>query len=350
MYREVRIVYHADGSASVNGVPVAVEPGRDMRDAAYQAAVELVAASGITDPVPATSVEPDGAAYQVTLYPTRTVLAADAAVAAAGSAPLAGSAGVGGVGAASALHRVRRAWYRPTLSVSWLAAAACACVLLSVLATVLLRENGPSVVRLSVDTENDPGHSPAARTMGRAIATAPGVMSTASVRALAKKAAAAKPSVSPPPMRLHASTAPAPGIGVQPTPGLPPEPQPSKTVPTPAPTPSAKPTPTPSSAKPVAVTNLALALVGGDNTDQSIAFVATASTNSTAPVTLTYTYAGSKGRAPVTQSVTLSGHTNYVIADLIPVQPYCGGPVTMTVSTSPAARTGSVTETTQPGC
>ncbi|HWG23471.1 hypothetical protein [Actinospica sp.] len=348
MHGEVRIVYHADGSATVNGVPVAVEPGRDVRDAAYQAAVELVASSGITDPIPATSVEPDGAAYQVTLYPTRTVLAADAAV--AGAAGLAGSAGAGGVGAASALNRVRRAWYRPTLSVSWLAAAACACVLLSVLATVLLRENGPSVVRLSVDTENDPGHSSAARTTGRAIATAPGVMSTASIRALAKKAAAAEPSLSPTPVRPHASTAPVPGIGVQPTTGLPPEPQPSKTVPTPTPTRSPKPTPTPSSAKPVAVTNLTLALVGGDDTDQSIAFVATASTNSTAPVTLTYTYAGSKGRAPVTQTVPLSGHTDYVIADLIPAQPYCGGPVTMTVSTSPTAKPGSVTETTQPGC
>jgi hypothetical protein len=335
----VRIVHRADGTALVNDTPVAIGPGQDPRDAAYQAAVDLAVSMGATGPVVATSVEPDGAAYPVTLYPSAAAIAAAEAAAAS-------------VGAESAFHRVRRAWYRPTLSVSWLAAAAFACVLLSVLATVLLRDHGPSVVRLSVDTSNDPGHSPAARSMGKAISTAPGVMTTASVRALAKKAAAAKPSDSLTPTQSQppASTAPVPGIGVQPTTGLPPKPQPSNTTPSPAPS-SSKPSPSPSpSASPATVTNLTLDLVGGDKSDQSIAFVTTATTSSTAPITLTYTYSGAKGRGPVTQTVPLSGHTSYVIADLIPAQPYCGGAVTMTVTTTPEPKTGSVTATTQPGC
>jgi hypothetical protein len=93
-----------------------------------------------------------------------------------------------------------------------------------------------------------------------------------------------------------------------------------------------------------------LALVGGDQSDPSIAYVATISTSSTAPVTLTYSYAGTGGRATVTRTVMLSGDTNYVVANLIPAQPYCGGPVTMTVFTSPAAKNGPVTATAQPGC
>lgn len=335
MHGEVRIVYHADGSAWVNEVPVLVGPGQNVRDAAYQVAVELVASLGATGPVAATSVEPDGAAYQVTLYPSSTVLAADAA-----------TAGASGIGAASAFSRVRHAWYRPSLSVSWLAAAACACVLLSVLATVLLRESGPSVVGLSVDTENEPAQSPAAQSAGRAIGKAPGVMSTESIRALAKRAAAIKPTSSPTIAPSHANPAPVPVIGVQPTTGLPPRPQPSITTSAP----SQKPTSSPTSAKPVAVTNLTLAMVGGDTSDPNIAYVATVATNGPSPVTLTYAYVGTRGRAPVSQTVSLSGHTSYVIADLIPAQPYCGGPVTMTVSTSPAASVGTVTATTQPGC
>jgi hypothetical protein len=291
---------------------------------------------GATGPVVATSVEPDGAAYPVTLYPTAAALAAAGAAASGASE--------------SAFNRVRRAWYHPTLSVSWLAAAACACVLLSVLATVLLHEDGPPVVRLSVDTENDPGHSPAAQPMDHAVAKAPGVLTTASIRALAKKAAAVMPSASATPITLHASTAPVPGIGTQPTPGLPPVPQPSNTASTPSPSPKPTPTPTPSITKPATVTNLTLALVGGDQSDQTIAYVATVSTGSTAPVTLTYTYAGTGGRAPVTRTMPLSGRTSYVIADLIPAQPYCGGPVTMTAYTTPVAKNGLATATAQPGC
>ena len=162
---------------------------------------------------------------------------------------------------------MRRAWYHPTLSVSWLAAAACACVLLSVLATVLLHEDGPPIVRLSVDTENDPGHSPAAQPMGHAVAKAPGVMATGVRQGLGEEGgrrgeARARPR---PPREPHPSPAPVPGIGIQPTTGLPPvtaalEDRTSA----PSPSPRPKPTPTPSSAKPAAVTNLTLALVGGD--------------------------------------------------------------------------------------
>ena len=335
-YGEVRIVYHADGTASVNGALVAVGPGQDLRDAAYQAAVAVAVSMGATGPVVATSVEPDGAAYPVTLYPTAAVLAAAGAAAS--------------IASESAFNRVRRAWYHPTLSVSWLAAAACACVLLSVLATVLLHEDGPPVVRLSVDTENDPGHSPAARPMGHEVAKAPGVLTTASIRALAKKAAAAKPSTPATPVEPQLTAAPVPGIGTQPTPGLPPVSQPSNTTSAPSPSPKPTPTPTPSSTKPATVTNLTLALVGGDQSDQTIAYVATVSTSSTAPVTLTYTYAGTGGRATVTRTMSLSGHTNYVIADLIPAQPYCGGPVTMTAYTTPVAKNGLATATAQPGC
>jgi hypothetical protein len=335
-YGEVRIVYHVDGTASVNGALVAVGPGQELRDAAYQAAVGLAVSMGATGPVVATSVEPDGAAYPVTLYPTAAALAAAGAAAS--------------VASESAFNRVRRAWYHPTLSVSWLAAAACACALLSVLATVLLHEDGPPVVRLSVDTENDPGHSPAAQPMGHAVAKAPGGLTTASVRALAKKAAATNPSASPTPVEPHVSAAPIPGIGTQPTPGLPPVPQPTNTTSVPSPSPKPTPTPTPSSTKPATVTNLTLALVGGDHSDQSVAYVATVSTSSTAPVTLTFTYAGTGGRATVTRTMSLSGRTSYVIADLIPAQPYCGGPVTMTAYTTPVAKNGLATATAQPGC
>ncbi len=336
-YGEVRIVYHADGTASVNDALVAVGPGQDLRDAAYQAAVGLAASMGATGPVVATSVEPDGAAYPVMLY-------------AAAAVPAAAGAGAVSIASESAFARVRRAWCHPTLSVSWLAAAACACALLSVLATVLLHEDGPPVVRLSVDTENDPGHSPAAQPMGHAVARTPGVLTTASIRALAKKAAAAEPSASPTPVEPHASAAPVPVIGTQPTPGLPPVPHPSNTTSAPSPSPKPTPAPTPSSTKPATVTNLTLALVGGDQSDQTIAYVATVSTSSKAPVSLTYTYAGTGGRAAVTRTISLSGHTNYVIADLIPAQPYCGGPVTMTAYTTPVAKNGLATATAQPGC
>ncbi|MBR7827623.1 hypothetical protein KDK95_14995 [Actinospica sp. MGRD01-02] len=331
---EVRIVYRADGTATVNGAPVVIRPGQDMRDAAYQAAVALAAASGATGPVVATSIEPDGVAYPVTLYPGR-------------AAPAVAEAGPAGAGAAGALHRVRHAWYRPTLSMGWMAAAACACVLLSVLATVLLHEDGPPIVRLSVDTENDPTRTPAAQSIGHAISTAPGVMSTERIRALAKRGAAAKPSASAAPSASQSTVAA--GIGAQPTPGVPLGPQPSPgTIPIgPSQDPGASPS---GGTKRVTVTGLTLSMVGGDQSNQNIAYVATVTTSNSEPFTLTYTYSGAGGRAAVTRTVQLSGSTNYVVANLIPSQPYCGGPVTMTVSTSPAAKTGPATATAQPGC
>ena len=330
----VRIAYHADGTATVNDAPVTVGRGQDLRDAAYQAAVDLAVSSGATGPVVASSVEPDGAVYPVTLYPSAAALAA-------------AETGSAGVGASSALNRVRRAWYHPTLSVSWLAAAAFACVLLSVLATVLLQESGPPVVSLSVDTENDPGRSPEAHAMGHAIARVPGVLTTESVRALARKAAAAKATAAAS-AQPQASPVPVPDIGAQPTPGLPPVTQPSTTAS--APSATAKPTASPSGTSPAAVTKLTLALVGGDSSDQTVAYVITVGTANTSPVTLTYTYSGTGGRSTVTRTVTLSGHTNYVLADLIPAQPYCGGPVMMTASTSPMAKNGVASATAQPGC
>jgi len=400
---DVRIAYHADGSATVNDVPVAVEPGQNVRDAAYQAAVGLVMAAGASGPVAATSVEADGTPYPLTLYPLKAVLAANAlvnaaAISAAGNAAAGGGAGeagavragaagtsaVGGPGAADPTavggaaadgaiglgiaggfegqyRRARRAWYRPTLSISWLVAGACACVLLSVLATVLLRQNDPSLVRLSVDTENEVGHSAAARAMGRAMASLPDVVSKPTAKASASKHPAA-PSASPlahPPAK--ASTvgddsgndggnnsggsrdggydAGSTSVGV---------PQPTNTVPKPVPGP--KPKPAPDSPAPASVTDLTVALVGGDRTDKSLAYVITVSTSNPNPVTLTYTYGGSRGRGTVKRSIVLSGDSEYVLPGLILAQPYCGGAVTMTVATSPIADDGTVVATTQPGC
>jgi len=397
----VRIAYQADGSATVNGLPVTIEPGQNVRDAAYQAAVGLVMAAGASGPVAATSVEADGARYPLTLYPLKAVLAANAlvnaaAISAAGNAAAGGGAGdagsmgagaagtgaaggpgaadptaVGGAGVDGAIglgitggfegqyRRARRAWYRPTLSISWLVAGACACVLLSVLATVLLRQNDPSLVRLSVDTENEVGHSAAARAMGRAMASLPDAVSKPTAKASASKHPVA-PSASPlahPPAKGSAvgddsgndsgssgssgnsyevgSTS----VGV---------PQPTNTIPKPVPGP--KPKPAPDSPAPAAVTDLTVALVGGDRTDPSLAYVITVSTSNTNPVTLTYTYAGSRGRGTVKHGIVLSGDSEYVLSDLIPAQPYCGGAVTMTVATSPAADNGTVVATTQPGC
>ena len=306
---DIRIEYRADGTATVNGAPVPVERDQDVRDAAYLAAVGLVAAAGMTGPVVATSVEADGAAYPVTLYPAGVALAAEAE---------------------SALSRVRRAWYHPTLSLSWMAAAACACVLLSVLATVLLRDDDSPVVRLSVDTESEVGHSAAARA-GRALAALPDVATPLH--------AAAKPTASPVAGQSHPTKAKS-------TTGL--SSQLTNTVPTPAPGP--KPKPRSVDPQPAAVTNLTLTLIGGDQSGSGIAYLASISTSTKAPISLTYSYAGSHGRAPVTRSVPLSGSTNYVLADLIPAQPYCGGALTMTVSTKPTASNGTVTATAPSGC
>ena len=368
---DIRIAYHADGSATVNGVPVTVEPGQDVRDAAYQAAVGLVVAAGASGPVGATSVEADGTEYPLTLYPLKAVAAANALVNAAadtdpasGASPVAGDDAAGlAIGAVGGFddqyRRARRAWYRPTLSMSWLVAGACACMMLSVLATVLLRENDPSLVRLSVDTENEAGHSSAAHAIGRAVASE----RVALPGPTAAKASASKhpatPTASPhADASAHTSAAgavagnaaeaggDANGDGTGNTSGD--VSQPSRTIPKPVPSP--KPRSAPGNPASAQVTNLTVTLIGGDKTDLTIAYVITVATSNTNPVTLTYTYAGKGGRAPIRRSVVLSGQTSYALADLILAQPYCGGQVTMTASTSPVAGNGAVTAATQPGC
>lgn len=357
-------MYHSDGSATVNEVPVAVEPGQNVRDAAYQVAVGLVVAAGASGPVSATSIEADGTRYPLTLYPLKAVASANALVNAAANADSADGAGgasgddaVGvGTGITSGiegqLRRARHAWYRPTLSMSWLVAGACACVMLSVLATVLLHENDPSVVRLSVDTENEDGHTSAARAIGRTMASLPDVTLKASDTPTAKategKHSAARTASPHTNASAHASTIGSPtndgsGTTTSDTPS-----QSANAGPKRAPGP--EPRSAPGNSEPAEVTNLAVALVGGDKTDLTVAYVVTVSTSNTNPVTLTYTYAGSGGRTTVRRSVVLSGQRVYALADLLPAQPYCGGVVTMSASTSPVANNGTVTAATQPGC
>jgi hypothetical protein len=358
-------MYHADGSATVNDVPVAVEPGQNVRDAAYQVAVGLVVAAGANGPVSATSIETDGTKYPLTLYPLKAVAAANALANAAANADPAVSAGAaGGDGAVGVgagltsgiegqLRRARHAWYRPTLSMSWLVAGACACVMLSVLATVLLHENDPSVVRLSVDTENDDGHTSAARAIGRTLASLPDVAVTTSNEPTAKATGGKHPAAARTASPHADASAHAAAVGDATNDGdggnTPDNSsQPANAGPKHAPGP--EPRSAPGNSEPAQVTNLAVALVGGDKTDLTVAYVVTVATSNTNPVTLTYTYAGSGGRTTVRRSVVLSGQTVYALADLFPAQPYCGSVVTMTASTSPAANNGTVTTATQPGC
>ena len=382
---DVRITYHANGSARVNDVPVvATEPGKSVRDTAYQVAVALVVAAGASEPVAATSVEPDGTAYPITLYPLKAVAAGASAVVGAAAVlnmsergrksgatspngESLNNSGIGAGGGADDLvaslegpyRRARRAWYRPRLSMSWLVAGACASVLVSVLTTVLLRENDPSFVRLSVDTENAVTHSPPVPAMGEAMASmrdaVPG--SGSNTKAAKTTGPGAQKRPQPPKASPHTQSDGQASSGDtqngadtgadDTTDGLP---QPSNTVPLPAPGPKPKPASGNAGKPAAAVTNLAVALVGGDQSDELMAYVITVSTSNASPVTLTYTYAGAKGRAPVKRSVVLSGQTNYALADVIPAQPYCGGLVTLSASSTPAASNGKATATAPPGC
>lgn len=377
---DVRITYHTDGSATVNDVPVTAESGQSVRDTAYQVAVALVVAAGASEPVGATSVEPDGTAYPITLYPLKAVAAGASAVVgvaavlgvtdrsrkAGGVTASTGGEAVGGsgIGVASGVdnaggfvegqfRRARRAWYRPRLSVSWLVAGACASVLLSVLATVLLQVNNPSFARLSVDTENAVNHSAPEHEIGQAVASIHGIVPGPATKATKTISPSTQKTPPQPKSSPNAQSAGQPSsAGAQnngtddETDGLP---QPSHTMPLPAPGPKPKPAPGKPS-KPATVTDLAVALVGGDKSDEIMAYVITVSTSNASPVTLMYTYAGAKGAAPVRRSVVLSGQTSYALADLIPGQPYCGAPVTMTAASTPAASNGTVTATAQPGC
>ncbi|HEX4791425.1 MAG TPA: hypothetical protein VH372_23385, partial [Actinospica sp.] len=122
------------------------------------------------------------------------------------------------------------------------------------------------------------------------------------------------------------------------------------TLPGPAPGPRARPRPTGTAALRPTVSNLTLALIGGDRRNRITAYVITVSTDGAGPVTLTYDYAGAGGRGPVSKSVVLSGRTEYTVVDTIPSRPYCGGAVTVHAGTFPAADNGAVTATTTPSC
>jgi hypothetical protein len=247
----------------------------------------------------------------------------------------------------------------------WLAAAACGCVLLAMTATVLLRQNDPALVRLTVNHMNqDDGpigsaagataRTPAVRAIGQGIAESawhsvlaptadtaggavgddgrgpgPAAAPTASGRAGARQPGAAGSA------GAGGAGAPEPGVSQAP-----------KTLPAPAPGPR----PRPSAGQPFAVTDLTLALVGGDKGDPEFAYVITVSTDGPNPVTLTIGYPGPAGAAAVTRTVVLSGQTEYALAATIPGQPYCGTSLTMRAATSPAAGNGAVSATSTPGC
>ena len=117
----------------------------------------------------------------------------------------------------------------------------------------------------------------------------------------------------------------------------------------PAPVPGPGPRPRPGGGQ-SAVSDVTLTLIGGSKIVPDVSYVITASTTSTAPVTLTYTYSGGAGGAPVTRSEVLSGQTEYAIVGLIPSQAYCGGTVTMTAGTFPAADSGPASATSRPSC
>jgi len=334
----VRIVHHADGTAEVDGVPVAIEPGQDPRDAAYLAAVQLIAGAAV--PVAATRVEADGTEYPLMLYPVPGVLATGAV--AAGAAGVMGIGGVGGAAVGVGERLRRRSWRRPTLGVGWLVAAACACVLLSVLATLLLQKSGPPVVRLSVDTESATAHAPVAMAIGTAMRVHP------QRDASGAKAATLKPKPSTPTpspiARAGAKNSAGGAAGVSSGTSQ------GSGMGAPAPAPGPRPRPRPGGGGQGMVSDVTLTLIGGGKIIPGVSYVITVSTASTAPVTLTYTYSSGSGSAPVAKSEVLSGQTEYAIVGLIPAQPNCGGTVTMTAATYPTAGNGTAYATSHPSC
>jgi hypothetical protein len=387
---QVRIVHRPDGTAEVNGVTVWPEPGGDVRDAAYAAAVALVANS--PGPVLAASVEADGTVYPLTLYPSRFAFPPEAPDAAPGrsrrsrsprssrSSRWAGSGGLGlgllrrggnrgasgtGSGGAAGGSRLTRLTLLPTLRLGWLLTAVIGCVLVAVMAAVLIERDSPSLVRLSVDQQNqdvgsaqpqdaatqpDAAHA-ARRGLGRRApgetggaidASGPGAQPPAGPSGMASSggAGAAAPGAEP----SAAPTAPAeappapPSNGVSPTPDTQPAPPGSTNHP--------KPTPT----GPLAVSNLTLVLVGGNKSEPDVDFLMTVSANGPGPVTLTYSYAGKRGGPVVTRRLTLSGETDYAVPGQIVAKPYCGQTVTMRAATSPTAANGVADASATPGC
>jgi hypothetical protein len=344
-YPQIRIVHHGDGTAEVNGVPVRPGPDEHVRDAAYAAAVALVA--HLPGPVVATTVEADGAAFQLTLYPGRTVLAADRPDAADG--PDRSTFGLFGAivrrGAARVPARL------PVLRLGWLLTAVIGCVLVAAMAAVLLERGDDSVVRLSVQQQNEAagaaqpqsaGASPDAPTPAGKMLGALARGSLAGISGLDKASPAAAAGTDPgtPPATMSAPAAlpgpPGAGASQDPAPSRPARTRPAR--PNPAPVGSFR------------VEGVTLALLGGDKKSPSVTYVITVSANGQAPVTLTYTYTGSRSGGSVTRTVTLSGETDYAVTGEIPGRPYCGQAVSVRAWTSPAAGTGAVSAVTTPGC
>ncbi|WP_051451860.1 hypothetical protein [Actinospica robiniae] len=298
----VRIVHHADGTAEVNGLPVTVRPGQDVREAAYLSAVALVsslAGTGDGAPVPATRVEPDGTQYPLMLYPARAQFAAD--LSKTRTNPTRAARTLRGLAA---------------LRLRWLVPVAGACVLLTALTTVLLHTSEPEAAQSSVNA--------------RVAASAPGPSSTGDARAVSAG------------MAGDARKAPASASTAE------------KSAAHPSPLPSARPdTPASATARQTAghpaVGDMALALFGGDRDDPEVSYILTLTADDTDPITLTYVYSGSKAPGG-TRTEVLSGQTRYALAGTIPGQAFCGGSVTMRVSTRPQAANGTVSARTMQAC
>lgn len=346
-YPQIRIVHRADGTAVVDGVPVRTKPGEHVRDAAYAAAVALVARA--PGPVVAVSVEPDGTEYPLTLYPRHPAFAAGDAGAAAGRAQrtYAVADRIVRRGVAALPTRL------PVLRLGWLLAAVFGCVLVATVTAVLLESSGTSVVRLSVEQQKDPADAGPQQAAGSWPAAGPttagnalGALAQRGVAGISLPAKPSGPSTRPAAgLAGPASAATAPAALPSPPGGNPSQPSGSRPAPSTAP---ARPDPAP--AGPVTVRQVSLALLGGDKKDPSVTYVITLSTSSPNPVTLTYSYAGSRGTAAETRSVTLSGETEYAVTGVIAGRPYCGQTVSVRAWTSPAAATGAVGALTTPGC
>ena len=297
----MRIVHHADGTAEVNGLPVTVRPGQDVREAAYLTAVALVsslAGAGGGAPVPATRVEPDGTQYPLMLYPARTQFAAD--LSKTRTNPTLATQTLRGLA---------------SLRLRWLVPVACGCVLLTALTTVLLHTSEPEAAQSAVSagvTESAPSPS----STGDARAVSAGMVGDAD--------------------RARASASPAEN-SAHPAP-----------LPSARPNTAASPTARQTTGHP-AVGDMALALFGGDRDDPAVSYILTLTADDTGPITLTYVYSGSKAPGG-TRTEVLSGQTQYALAGTIPGQAFCGGTVTMRVSTRPQAANGTVTARTMQAC
>ncbi|MBR7838076.1 hypothetical protein KDL01_32685 [Actinospica durhamensis] len=316
----VLIAHHPDGSADVNGLAVHIAPGQDSREAAYLAALALVADSGPA-PVAAMRVEPDGTQYPFTLYPGRTVLAADLS---------------------TKPHRAF-ASFKP----SRVAAGACGCVFVAALAATLTYLNNTSGDRTNMGSNlanTAPGSSAGGSTQAAGADVARGtrnaltalhgpVPGSAKGSDVVSPAADAEASASSARSRLSRLRSGAHDPSRPFAAGWPPGTFRRLHAVT-----------------PVAVGDVTLALIGGQRFDPDIAYVITVSTSTTDPITLMYSYSGSRGSLTSTHEMVLSGQTEYMVSDTIPSNVFCGGTVTMQASTQPRSSTGPVTATTTQEC